>query len=72
MQNGEPILQYLGSGRLRIDRPIAKKSLPASGLAGGVKPGRANTDVARNDPQKPLSRLEKLRRDQRERTGGGK
>jgi hypothetical protein len=72
MQNGEPILHNLGSGRLRVDQPIAKKSLAGPGLAGGVKPGRANTDVARNDSRKPLSRLEKLRRDQRERTGGGK
>ncbi len=69
MQNGEPIPHKLGSGRLRIDAPLAKKKLPTSGLATRVKP--VNTIAIKNDPNKPLSRLEKLRLESRERARGG-
>ncbi len=33
MQNGEPILHNLGSGRLRVDAPLARKKPPTSGPA---------------------------------------
>ena len=69
MQNGEPILHNLGSGRLRVDAPLAKKKPPASGPANRVKPG--NTIAIKNDPNKPLSRLEKLRLESREKARGG-
>jgi hypothetical protein len=69
MQNGEPILHNLGSGRLRIDAPLAQRKPPAPGPAKGVKPG--NTIAIKNDPNKPLSRLEKLRLESREKARGG-
>jgi hypothetical protein len=70
MQNGEPILHNLGSGRLRVDAPLAQKKKPlASGLANMVKP--ANVIAIKNDPNKPLSRLEKLRLESREKAQGG-
>jgi hypothetical protein len=69
MQNGEPILHNLGSGRLRVDAPLAKKKPPASSPANRVKLG--NTLAIKNDPNKPLSRLEKLRLQSREKAGGG-
>ena len=72
MQNGEPILHNLGSGRLRIDAPLAKKkpaSASAPALANAVKP--VTTVAIKIDPSKPLSRLEKLRLESRERAQGG-
>ena len=56
-QDGEPIVHNLGTGRLRIDKP-----LPAARTAStGVK---SKTTAAVSSPSvrsKPLSRLEKLR-----------
>jgi hypothetical protein len=69
MQNGEPILHNLGSGRLRVDAPLAMKKTPISGPANRVKPG--NIIPIKNDPNKPLSRLEKLRLESREKAQGG-
>ncbi len=64
MQDGEPITHQLGTGRLRIDAPLVKKGAPAgakggskSQLASSAKPGAA-----------PLSRLEKLRQESKERS----
>ena len=72
MQNGEPIQHNLGSGRLRIDAPLAKKKPTASApaLANAVKPV-VTTVAAKIDPNKPLSRLEKLRLESREKAQGG-
>jgi len=69
MQNGEPILHNVGSGRLRVDPPLVKKKAPASGLVKAVRPG--NSIAVTNDPNKPLSRLEKLRRESQEKARGG-
>jgi Bacterial pre-peptidase C-terminal domain len=69
MQNGEPILHNLGSGRLRVDAPLAMKKTPISGPANRVKPG--NVIPIKNDPNRPLSRLEKLRLESREKAQGG-
>ncbi len=55
-KDGEPITHNLGTGRLRIDAPLTKKK-PAA----GAKP------VASASSAKPLSRLEKLRQEARER-----
>ena len=65
MQNGEPILHNLGTGRLRVDAPLAKKKPTASAPGNGVKPG--NTIAVKIDPNKPLSRLQKLRLESRQR-----
>ena len=53
-QDGEPIVHHLGTGRLRIDAPLAKPVTPAT------KPVATNTT-------KPMSRLEKLRLESKER-----
>ena len=53
-QNGEPITHRLGTGKLRIDKPLpAAKTVQGKG-----KPAQASKEVASS---KPLSRLEKLR-----------
>ncbi|MDR3634137.1 MAG: PPC domain-containing protein [Isosphaeraceae bacterium] len=58
--NGEPIVHNLGTGRLRIDKPLVKKATsggkPAVSAASG-KPAEG----------RPLSRLEKLRLESQER-----
>jgi hypothetical protein len=60
-QNGEPIVHNLGSGRLRIDTPIARKTKTAP----GAKPEIASAHATA--PGRPLSRLEKLRLESKER-----
>ena len=54
-KDGEPIMHNLGTGRLRIDAPLANKK----NAGGGPKPVAA---------ARPLSRLEKLRLESKERT----
>lgn len=59
-QNGEPIMHNLGTGRLRIDAPIAPKK--------DAKPAVAAAAAKPADPAaKPMSRLEKLRLESKER-----
>ena len=66
-QNGEPIVHNLGSGQLRIDVPIPPKVAPAAApmpkpvVAAAPPPPAAA-------PPKPLTRLEKLRLDAKERS----
>ncbi len=61
-QDGEPIVHNLGSGRLRIDAPLApRKPNP------NAKPAVAE-NAPKADASKPLSRLEKLRMELKERT----
>jgi len=56
-QDGEPIVHNIGSGRLRVDKPLdPKPNAPAAAP-------KATTAAA----SKPLSRLEKLRLDSQER-----
>ena len=59
MENGEPILHQLGSGRLRVNKPApVKKAAPA--------PKPAPKAVAKAEPpKKVLSRLEMLREQQK-------
>jgi hypothetical protein len=65
-QNGEPILHNIGSGTLRIDVPLPPK--PAAPAAAAAKPAAAPAPAAA--AAKPLSRLEKLRLENKERTRG--
>ena len=58
-RDGEPIVHNLGTGRLRIDAPLPQKKKTAA--PSGAKPALASA------PSKPLSRLEKLRLESRER-----
>jgi hypothetical protein len=61
-QDGEPIVHNLGGGRLRIDRP-----LPASpGKPAAVK-ATLTSSPASPSPARPLSRLEKLRLESKDR-----
>jgi len=65
IQNGEPVLHQLGSGELRIDKPLPPK-----------KDEPKKTQVAKADPkpqpekkpEKPLSRLEQLRQQREQAT----
>lgn len=57
--DGEPIVHNIGAGRLRIDKPLAKK-------ATGGKPAVA-TASGKPAEGRPLSRLEKLRQEAKER-----
>ena len=67
-QNGEPIVHNLGSGTLRIDVPLPPKpNAPAPApaqVAAAPKPAAA--------PAKPLSRLEKLRLENKQAKSAGK
>lgn len=67
-ENGEPIVHRVGGTEIRIDKPLpmpeAKKEEP--------KP-EAKQEVAKQEPpkEKPLSRLEKLRLEAKQRAAGG-
>ena len=66
MANGEPITHNIGSGELRIDVPIPPKTPPTSAPA-APKPAVAAAPKPAAAPPKPLSRLEKLRLEAKER-----
>jgi hypothetical protein len=57
-QNGEPIVHNIGTGALRIDVPLPPKAAPAAAPA--AKPAAPAPAPA---AAKPLSRLEKLRQE---------
>ncbi len=59
-QNGEPITHHLGTGRLRIDKPLPPRTGPG--------PGKVATASARSSTAGNLSRLEKLRLESKART----
>lgn len=64
-RDGEPIVHNLGTGQLRIDVPIAAKP--------GASPGKpAVAGAAGAKQSKPLSRLEQLRLEARQRAKAGK
>ncbi|WP_406693966.1 PPC domain-containing protein [Singulisphaera sp. Ch08] len=65
IKDGEPIVHNLGTGRLRVDAPLPQKKGAASS---GGKP----VAIAKAVPEKPLSRLEKLRLESKERTKAAK
>ncbi|HWE39601.1 MAG TPA: PPC domain-containing protein, partial [Isosphaeraceae bacterium] len=54
-RDGEPIVHNLGSGRLRIDAPLAPKKKAAAPVVAAATPKKGET------PARPLSRLDKLR-----------
>jgi hypothetical protein len=66
MKDGEPIVHKLGPGKLRIDVPIPPKP---SAAGAGAKPVAANAKPAEKT-DKPLSRLEQLRRERQQATAG--
>jgi hypothetical protein len=66
-KDGEPIVHNLGTGRLRVDAPLLarKPVVPAVGA-------RATSVVAaKADGTKPLTRLEKLRQERKEKLQAG-
>ncbi len=65
-QNGEPIVHNLGSGSLRIDVPIVPKTPAPAAAAPMPKPVVVAAPSAA--PPKPLTRLEKLRLEAKERS----
>lgn len=63
---GEPIVQTLGSGELRVDKPLPPKAdAPKPEQKQDAKP------AAKEPPQKRLSRLEQLRLNRKKMDGGG-
>jgi hypothetical protein len=62
MRDGEPIVHNLGTGQLRIDVPIAPK--------GGASPSKPAAAASKDS--RPLSRLEQLRLEARQRARAGK
>ena len=56
-QNGEPIVHNLGTGRLRIDKPLP----PAKNAPTAAKTTVSSAVTSASTPSRPLSRLEKLR-----------
>jgi hypothetical protein len=65
-QDGEPVLHNIGTGALLIDVPLPPK--PAAPAPAAPKAAAAPPPAAA--PAKPLSRLEKLRLENRQRTQG--
>lgn len=63
-QNGEPIIHNIGTGQLRVDKPLPPKAAPAAPVAQAA-PMPAPAAVAA--PAKRLTRLEQLRLDQKQR-----
>ena len=61
-QNGEPIVHNLGTGRLRIDKP-----LPPAQTAPTAPKTTVTSTAASSVRSRPLSRLEKLRQETRAR-----
>ncbi|MDR3622092.1 MAG: peptidase [Paludisphaera borealis] len=62
-QNGEPIVHNIGSGTLRIDAPLPKPAAAAAPAPAAAPVAAAAPAAA---PAKPLSRLEKLRLDSKQ------
>jgi hypothetical protein len=68
MQDGEPILHNIGTGQLRVDVPLPPK--PNAPAAKPAAPAAAPPPAA---PQaRPLSKLEQLRLEAKERAKAGK
>jgi hypothetical protein len=66
-QNGEPIVHNIGTGALRIDVPLPPKAAPAAAPA--AKPAAPAPAPA---AAKPLSRLEKLRQETKQKAKDAK
>ena len=67
VRDGEPIVHNLGTGRLRVDAPLPPKKNAAA--KPGATPAVASaTSKVEEAPARPLSRLDKLRMESKERT----
>jgi hypothetical protein len=67
-QNGEPIVHDIGTGTLRIDVPLPPKPAAPAPIAAVAKPAAAPPSAA--SVAKPLSRLEKLRLENKQKAQG--
>lgn len=65
IQNGEPVLHQVGSTELRIDKPIAPPAAPPMEQAKPMEEAKKEA-APPAAPPKPLSRLEKLRLEAKE------
>ena len=67
-QDGEPIVHNLGTGRLRIDVPLPPRKIATAPPVAARPVVAAATPKPVETPARPLSRLEKLRLENKERT----
>lgn len=65
-ENGEPITHVLGTGELRIDKPLPPKAAPAK-----PQPAATPKPAPTAAPKKRLSRLEQLRLERKKAKEGG-
>lgn len=63
-ENGEPITHNIGTGQIRVDKPLPPKVAPAPAVA---QPAPAATPEPAAAPAKRLTRLEQLRLEQEQR-----
>lgn len=64
-ENGEPVVHNIGTGQIRIDKPLPPKAAPAEAPVAQAAPMPA--PAADAPPPKRLTRLEQLRLDQEQR-----
>lgn len=64
-QEGEEVIHHLGSGELRIDKPLPPKTTPAPAPTPQV------AETPKPPATKPLSRLEQLRLEQQQKAAAG-
>jgi len=67
-ENGEPVIHNIGSGQLRVDKPLPPKVAPMPVAAAAPMPQPAAPPAAA--PAKRLTRLEQLRLEQEQRVKG--
>jgi len=72
VQNGEPVLHNLGGTELRIDVPLPPKANEPPKPAPAPAPAAAQPAPAAKPPEKRLTRLEQLRKEQEEREKAAK
>lgn len=63
-ENGEPVIHNIGTGQLRVDKPLPPKAAPAPVAQAAPMPAAEPAPAA---PPKRLTRLEQLRLDQEQR-----
>jgi hypothetical protein len=63
-ENGEPIVHNIGTGQIRVDKPLPPKAAPAAPVAQAAPAPVAEAAAA---PPKRLTRLEQLRLEQEQR-----
>jgi hypothetical protein len=71
-ENGEPIVHQVGSTELQIDKPLPMpENKPAPAPAAEQAQATPQPAAPEQPPAKPLSRLEKLRLEAKQRAEGG-